>query len=533
MAVGSTGNGSNLTLLSLYLLVFLSLLARITPSSANIITRTIDDTDGDSETGAVPSYSPPNHFSLNSNCPDCTYHPDAGKSFKNTWHDTSQVDGQVMSVSFSFTGTSVSIFCTLVNRQSSATPLGATHLALMVDGASHGVFDHSPDGSADFAYQQQVFHVPNLANVQHNVVLSTNNAQGSYMAFDYASYTFDDGVNPNPPPPPPPTGKTTTDTTTVVSTATATGPGQTTTKTQTDISGNNISVSNGASPSSATPPGSPAGSTDSRTAISTPVKLLGSGTSSILTAPSSPSSTNPVIAASGSSSKKQHTSIAAVVAGVLAGLVGILLVVLAVVLCRRKQKRQQESTDMTQARPLPLALSRVGDGGQEYHAQLSVAGNDALIPELHYGRAGVGDPEKAALRQSLSDLRLNGSRPQLHHQASVATFATGSSLTVGGSGSQTRLTGSHETRTVVGQLPDQLVDDDLEYYDEPTLTNGTLNATAASTLSRAPTFRSWDFHGPPPATPPPGYERTDSMMMMNPSPPVPPLPAAFSHHDLS
>ncbi|KAF7310027.1 hypothetical protein MIND_00375600 [Mycena indigotica] len=481
--------GSRPTLVPLHLSLLLLILSLRT--TAKLVTRTIDDTAGDSATGAVPSYAPADQFSLNSNCGGCVYHPDPGRTFGGTWHDTSQVDAQARSVSFSFTGTSVSIFCTLVNRQSPATFLGATHLALAVDGAARGTFDHTPDGSADFAYQQPVFRVAGLPSARHSVVLTTNSAQGSYLVFDYASYTFDDGAadpppaNPPPANPPPAQTVATTDTKTVVSTAPATGPTTTATTTTTlgGVGGSPVSAS-------APGPGSGGPSPDwhASAGASTPAQLLGPGTSSAGASPAS--SAGSAAAVTGAAAQK-HTGVAAVVAGVLAGVVGLLLALLVVVLCRRKRRRRDEATEMTQARPLPVAVpvavAQVGDGGQEYRTPLSGAGT-------------IGDPEKAVLGQNLYEP---------HHHASIATFTSGSGsdLSQPGHGAQTgRLSG--------------LLDDDLEYYaaaSAVTSVSGTARATAPSVLSRAPTFRSedmyshgraqWQRDGP---DPPPGYERTDS-----------------------
>ena len=67
--------------------------------------RTIDDTAGDSVTGALPLYSPAGGWS-NQDCTSCALHPsEMSQIFDGTWHSTlqhpSDVDQHSVSVSFS------------------------------------------------------------------------------------------------------------------------------------------------------------------------------------------------------------------------------------------------------------------------------------------------------------------------------------------------------------------------------------------------------------------------------------------------
>lgn len=53
--------------------------------------RTIDDTYGDSVTGALPTYTPPVDWTAGQNCSDCLVAPrDLSQVLNGTWHDTSQ-----------------------------------------------------------------------------------------------------------------------------------------------------------------------------------------------------------------------------------------------------------------------------------------------------------------------------------------------------------------------------------------------------------------------------------------------------------
>ncbi|KAF7356206.1 hypothetical protein MVEN_00952000 [Mycena venus] len=73
----------------------------------------------------------------------------------------------------------------------------SSDFAFTLDGVPQEPFTHRPDNTSDFIYQQSVFNVSGLDRGEHTVVMSTNNAAGSLMLFDYATYIFDDGVVPS------------------------------------------------------------------------------------------------------------------------------------------------------------------------------------------------------------------------------------------------------------------------------------------------------------------------------------------------
>ncbi|KAJ7166767.1 hypothetical protein C8R46DRAFT_839950, partial [Mycena filopes] len=157
-------------------------------SFASVLTATIDDTAGDSSNpGVQPVYSPADAFSPNSNCAGCLVHPDPGQAFGNTWHDTSQYGGAPpRSVTLSFTGIGIDVFCILANTVQGAQT--ATDLAFTLDGAPYPPFSHDPDATTDYLYNQNVLSVNGLSNSAHTLVVSTNNPDGSMLLFDYARY---------------------------------------------------------------------------------------------------------------------------------------------------------------------------------------------------------------------------------------------------------------------------------------------------------------------------------------------------------
>ncbi|KAJ7648564.1 hypothetical protein DFH06DRAFT_570581 [Mycena polygramma] len=159
---------------------------QISLSVGTVFQRTIDDTLGDSESGELPMYTPASGFSPNSDCAGCVLHPDPASAFKGTWHDGSQLPGgPAVSVTLSFSGTGISVFCILANLVGDST----SNLAVTLDGAAQKPFSYTPDNTSDFVYNAPVFSVDGLDRVQHTVVIVTDNPKGSLFLFDYANYT--------------------------------------------------------------------------------------------------------------------------------------------------------------------------------------------------------------------------------------------------------------------------------------------------------------------------------------------------------
>ncbi|KAJ7879231.1 hypothetical protein B0H14DRAFT_2341560 [Mycena olivaceomarginata] len=178
-----------LTFLSLFsdvLVLSFILFTHIALSSGSVLPATIDDTTGDSLTGAQPSYS--GSFSANSNCDGCLVHPDPQRAHGGTWHDSSQFGGAPpVSVTLSFTGIGIDVFCILANTVPGAVT--TTDLAFTLDGSSQKPFSHTSDSTSDFEYGVKVFTVGGLSQGAHQLIIATNNPSGSLLLFDYAEYT--------------------------------------------------------------------------------------------------------------------------------------------------------------------------------------------------------------------------------------------------------------------------------------------------------------------------------------------------------
>ncbi|KAF7298894.1 hypothetical protein MIND_00837400 [Mycena indigotica] len=172
------------------------LVTKILAASTN---RTIDDTNGDSMTGAIPVYQP-NESGVwaGPSCVGCAIVPDTSLAHDGTWSAATYNAGLgIMNISMDFTGTAVYVFFILANFQDEGITT-TTKASFSVDGVQRGTFDHVPSDSFELQYDQLVFAETGLANTPHRLVVWTVADTDIYVNFDYALYTFED-VEQNPP----------------------------------------------------------------------------------------------------------------------------------------------------------------------------------------------------------------------------------------------------------------------------------------------------------------------------------------------
>ncbi|KAH9842375.1 uncharacterized protein C8Q71DRAFT_698456 [Rhodofomes roseus] len=159
--------------------------------SAGTTNRTIDDTHGDSVTGVLPTYS--NNWNYGPNCSFCAIRPDANETFDGTWHDTTSnsTDPTQPSMTLTFDGSAISVYCILVNSASSPDIVTFTNVTFELDGASAGTYNHTADPAANqFEYNVTVFSREELSNETHTLVMNTvQGSSSSVLLFDWAMYT--------------------------------------------------------------------------------------------------------------------------------------------------------------------------------------------------------------------------------------------------------------------------------------------------------------------------------------------------------
>jgi len=159
---------------------------------------TIDDTHGDSVTGALPVYSPVNAWKDGTNCSECSVKPDPTLARQGSWRDTTQVanDTTPHSVTLAFNGTAAYVYCILDDKKTSFVT--RTDLLFSIDGQRVGSFVHEPSNRTSgngLMYDVPVYVNTSLPSGSHTLVISTNgSANSSLLLFDYMTYTQDPNV---------------------------------------------------------------------------------------------------------------------------------------------------------------------------------------------------------------------------------------------------------------------------------------------------------------------------------------------------
>ncbi|KAJ6476369.1 hypothetical protein C8R45DRAFT_834314 [Mycena sanguinolenta] len=150
--------------------------------------RTIDDINGDTVTGLIPSYGPPDApWNANNNCTGCRLQPDASQTVDLTWHDVTVDDGATTTVSIQFTGTAIYFFGIVPNTVTGDPIIQVVNVTFSLDGASTGSYTHIPDSTTTILYHVPMLAVDNLSNSAH--ILIANAQSSSWFFFDYAMYT--------------------------------------------------------------------------------------------------------------------------------------------------------------------------------------------------------------------------------------------------------------------------------------------------------------------------------------------------------
>ena len=183
---------------------------------AALVNYTIDDTFGDSVTGAKPVYLPASPWA-GPGCTTCEIVPIKALAFDGTWtaatYNPSLFNN--MNITFSFTGwkfslhnclqllifakllrfvtgISIWVFFILANNNTSPGVTSNTQCNFTLDGKLVSTFNHQPNESTDaLQYNATAFTTSGLSNSQHQLVISTNDFPSfSFLNFDYAIYTY-------------------------------------------------------------------------------------------------------------------------------------------------------------------------------------------------------------------------------------------------------------------------------------------------------------------------------------------------------
>lgn len=295
------------------------------------------------DTNSTISYSPSSQWSEGTQCTTCAIHPDPSSAKDGTWHDTTASPGNPRSITFSFTGTAVSVFNILPGVDRSA-PTTHVDLTFSLDGGFGTPFKfNSSDDSLQ--YNVRVFTASELDNTPHSLIIQTASDVDSVVLFDYIVYTIPD---------PPPSITTTSTTTSSITTSSSSS--------SRSSSSSSSSSSPSSSSSSSSPPISPSQSSASSTTSSNSISQSIPSTSSLSSGIQTPHpvSSQPTVPASSVSSSTgapnnpsgpvlqpqnvstgSSVSKGALIGGAVGGgvLLLILLVVLLYLLCKRRARR--------------------------------------------------------------------------------------------------------------------------------------------------------------------------------------------------
>ncbi|TFK94217.1 hypothetical protein K466DRAFT_571976 [Polyporus arcularius HHB13444] len=182
----------------LYALLALNLSARLVAAASRTVI--IDDTYGDSATGALPVYSPSGNWTQGSPCTfdpsECPLvNPDPSKVLNGTWHDSvgTRDDAPPRTVDLAFEGKSISVYCII--SEVDRVEIAVSNMTFELDRVHAGQFYQDVDGLTDAAgnynihYNYSVFSSGPIPQGNHTLRISS--VGYSRMLFDYAEYTTD------------------------------------------------------------------------------------------------------------------------------------------------------------------------------------------------------------------------------------------------------------------------------------------------------------------------------------------------------
>ncbi|KAF9821387.1 hypothetical protein IEO21_00633 [Rhodonia placenta] len=173
---------------------FFFLLAHV--ALATLTNRTIDDENGDSVTGLQPVYAPPSGvWNYGPTCPGCFVQPDVDDCFDHSWHDVTAnpSDPEPRNVTLTFNGTAIWVFGVIPNYVPYATTY--VNISFELDGHTVGSFSHIPSESDAYQYNVTLYSNTSLKDAQHTLTMTPRrDVNASYMAFDWAMYTYDSDI---------------------------------------------------------------------------------------------------------------------------------------------------------------------------------------------------------------------------------------------------------------------------------------------------------------------------------------------------
>lgn len=156
---------------------------------AAIVNGTIDDKFGDSVTHRLVNYYPNNYW-FNETCGCDADVPDKSQAFDNTYTVGTYIGTEPIGISIQFSGTAIYVFF-ILGAVTFPTSLNSANFTL--DNNDPVLFSSQVTG---IQYNVTVFSKTNLTNTLHTLnIVNSGPLVPTYVIFDYAIYTYDDGVS--------------------------------------------------------------------------------------------------------------------------------------------------------------------------------------------------------------------------------------------------------------------------------------------------------------------------------------------------
>lgn len=130
-------------------------------------------------------------------CTVCLLHPDPNYVYDRTWHDTTRIGSDPVTVNYTFKGTDLYVYGIMSNVVNDII-ISNVNLILNIDGVDIAAFAFQPLNLNSYSYNTNVFAIHGLSDVSHRMSIALQ--PRSQFHFDYLIYTTGGGNEMQPSP---------------------------------------------------------------------------------------------------------------------------------------------------------------------------------------------------------------------------------------------------------------------------------------------------------------------------------------------
>ncbi|KAF8589865.1 hypothetical protein K439DRAFT_1657699 [Ramaria rubella] len=138
-------------------------------------------------------------------CPTCFGNPPPNQTFNRTWHEGRRTlpSDALLTVTFNFTGTGVSVYAILPATQLASNLDDRTSVSFLVDGeptsAANWTWNPPPFNPSNWNvsvnwFQQEIFNSPQLSPGDHSIQMTGASQGWSWFLLDYIAYRTDNAT---------------------------------------------------------------------------------------------------------------------------------------------------------------------------------------------------------------------------------------------------------------------------------------------------------------------------------------------------